>query len=215
MNDTSINSFARQITVDRLLDELRMDIITNRFRGGDRIAENELSERYGVSRGSVRSALQVLNSEGLIRILPNGRKEVIGFTAKQARDLYDLRWIIENRALEIIFADRSLMNFTPMIEILNQIRAAYHEKDEEADRYRLDLEFHRAIILASGNQALVKASESYSSTMLVLMRLYVVQGHEEFIRTMYEQHRVLFEYIVGRDERVFSLLRDHIMSACP
>ena len=103
----------RAVTPDRIQDKLRKDIIMGKYRKGDRIVEAELAEAFDASRGSVRSALQALEGEGMIKMLANGRKEVVGFTKKEAHDMYELRWLIENRAVEIAHEQKTL-HFSPL-----------------------------------------------------------------------------------------------------
>jgi len=83
---------ARAVTPERIQEQLRKDIISGKYRKGDKIVETELAEEFGASRGSVRSALQALEGEGMIHMLPNGRKEVVGFTKKEARDIHPILW---------------------------------------------------------------------------------------------------------------------------
>ena len=56
----------RAVTPDRIQDKLRKDIIMGKYRKGDRSVEAELAEAFDASRGSVRSALQALEGEGMI-----------------------------------------------------------------------------------------------------------------------------------------------------
>lgn len=68
-----------------------MEIVSQKRTAGEPLIEEKLSRKYGPSRDSVRTAIRELKNEGLVRIHSNGCKEVIGFTVKQARDVYDLR----------------------------------------------------------------------------------------------------------------------------
>ena len=132
---------ARAVTTDRIQEQLRKDIIIGKYRKGDKIVETDLAEAFEASRGSVRSALQALEGEGLIRMLPNGRKEVVGFTKKEARDMYEMRWMIENHAVKFAWENKT-MNFTPLLEVLREIEQCAQEMDTEADWYDLDIRFH-------------------------------------------------------------------------
>ena len=48
----------------RVADELRRSILTNRRRPGERLVEDRLSEELGVSRVPIREALRTLAGEG-------------------------------------------------------------------------------------------------------------------------------------------------------
>ena len=50
-----------------IVDELRASILDGRLEAGERLpSENELAERYGTSRPTVRRALALLKAEGLV-----------------------------------------------------------------------------------------------------------------------------------------------------
>lgn len=62
-------------SVERVVRELRDDVLRGRLREGDRLpSERELSERLEVNRGAVREALRVLAQLGLVEILPRGAR---------------------------------------------------------------------------------------------------------------------------------------------
>lgn len=205
---------SRTATIDRVLYDLRLGIISGKHETGEKIVEADLGKLYGVSRGSVRTALNVLQGEGLIRVLPNGRKEIVCLTDQQVRDLYDLRLLIENRALEIVIKDR-LLGFSPMVEALEAIKASSEQSAESGRWYDLDIQFHRGLVLASSNLALYRAWEVNTPVMRGLMFRYRVQEEDEYVEKLYDDHREIFDLVVTGDERVFDLHRRHIMDACP
>jgi len=202
----------RLILPDKVLDDLRMEIVSQKRAAGDPLIEEELGRRYGVSRGSVRTAIRELENEGLVRIHPNGRKEVIGFTVKQARDVYDLRWQLENRATEVIF-EESTSYFTPMADVLRKIEIGKQGKD--TNWFLMDILFHQALVLAAQNHPLYMAWKTNINVMYALMKLNVVQGRQEYQEGFLTQHRELFTGIISHNEGVFSLLKEHILSARP
>lgn len=183
------------------------------YRQGDRIVENDLAESFGASRGSVRSALQALEGEGMIRMLPNGRKEVVGFTQKEARDMYELRWMIENRAVEITMERKTLM-FTPLLTVLKEIERCTEQMDAGTDWYDLDLQFHRALVQAADSAPLLKAWEISMPTMYALLELNTsIDYRERYIAEFLPKHRRLSELMIRGDGEVFALLKEHIMDA--
>ncbi len=213
MDQSDARSEVRSVTADRVLEKLRIDIVTRKISQDDKIIENDIAQQFGATRGSVRSALQALEREGLIRILPNGRKEVIGFTQKHAQDMYDLRWMIENRAVEIILEKRTTF-FAPMLTTVRMIEQSWNIKDPSTDWYALDIDFHRAIVQTAENSPLLKAWEINIPVMYALMQLNTTRGYREnYILEFYQKHRTLFELIITDNSKCFEFLRTHIMDA--
>jgi GntR family transcriptional regulator of gluconate operon len=207
------NSKTHMVTPDRILTQLRNDIITKIYEPGEFLIEEKISQRFQASRSSVRTAIQTLANEGLIEILPNGRKEVLGFTRKQAEDMYDLRILIENRALEIAINDKDTF-FSPILEVLHKIEIYDLDKHSDVDWYDLDIQFHRALVQSANNMPLVKAWEINAPVMYALMNLNTTKDYNEaYVREFYEKHKRLLEYIANRDAKCFDELKKHIVVA--
>ncbi len=206
-------STPRSVTPERILEQLRIDIVTRKYSQGDKIVESDIANQFNASRGSVRSALQALEGEGLIRMLPNGRKEVIGFSQKLARDMYELRWMIENRAVEIVLEKRTTF-FTPMLTVLRRMEQLNSENREDIDWYAIDIEFHRALVQTADNNPLLKAWEINTPVMYALMQLNTTQGYREnYVAEFYQKHRTLFELLITDNSKCFEYLKAHIMDA--
>ncbi|MDR1179289.1 MAG: FCD domain-containing protein, partial [Spirochaetales bacterium] len=137
-----------------------------------------------------------------------------GFSARQVRDIYDLRWMLEKRAVECIFAEKS-RSLSPILEVLHKVEAAAIREDkDEADWFNLDIQFHRAMIAASGNRALLKAWEINSPVMYALLALNTRRDYrEQYIREFHHKHKKLFDFIVAGNSGFFDYLRIHIIDA--
>jgi DNA-binding GntR family transcriptional regulator len=90
----------------QVLEVLRNGILSFQFKPGDRLIERELCEMTGVSRTSVREALRHLESEGLVQNLPNKGPMVATVTAAEAREIYEVRRVLEGLAVRL-FAERA------------------------------------------------------------------------------------------------------------
>src|SRR5215212_4879211 len=86
-------------------------IMNGELQGGDRLVEEDLARRLGMSRLPVREALRTLTQEGLVTVLPRRgafvevydvRAELLGFAARLVADSIDEERLIE---LEAILAE--------------------------------------------------------------------------------------------------------------
>ncbi|WP_135449854.1 GntR family transcriptional regulator [Tabrizicola caldifontis] len=97
MNDTldlRINhapTTLRELAVGRL----RQAIVEGRFPGGHRLVERTLCDQLGVSRSVVREAIRYLEAEGLVEILPRVGPVVATLDWPRARQIYDIRRLLE------------------------------------------------------------------------------------------------------------------------
>ena len=79
-------------------DKLRTAIASGYFKPGQRLIERELCEQIGVGRTSIREALRQLEAEGLVTTIPHRGPEVSSITADEARQLYEVRALLESFA---------------------------------------------------------------------------------------------------------------------
>jgi DNA-binding GntR family transcriptional regulator len=82
----------------QVLDNLRQAILNRHFAPGARLIERELVELTGVSRTSIREALRELAAEGLVTTIPNRGTVVASMSAEEARQLYEVRSVLEGLA---------------------------------------------------------------------------------------------------------------------
>ncbi|MBN9182638.1 MAG: GntR family transcriptional regulator, partial [Microbacterium sp.] len=74
-----------------LAQQLREAIQNAEFAPHQRLIEADLSERYGASRASVRTALLNLTNEGLVERLPNKGARVRAITIEEAVEIVEVR----------------------------------------------------------------------------------------------------------------------------
>ncbi len=75
---------------DQIAQRLVRDIMRGRYKPGDRIREQEVADRLGVSRGPVREALHVVEQDGLIENVPWKGARVVLLTLDDVEDLFFL-----------------------------------------------------------------------------------------------------------------------------
>lgn len=151
---SQMKSTHQKTTGARIYTTLRREIITARHRPADRLAVDELAERFGTSVSPVRDALTKLGQEGLVTIKPRSGYFVTRMTFKELQDLLDLREILETAALEravcVITADQLCH--------LETLHGRYTGDDPESyDRYTQEnRRFHVSLAEASGNLELAR-----------------------------------------------------------
>lgn len=62
----------RSATSEAILREIRADIITRKLKPGQKLTEQSVCEKYGISRSPVRTIFQQLEKEGMVMMLGNG-----------------------------------------------------------------------------------------------------------------------------------------------
>lgn len=91
---------AREMAEDRI----RQGIVAGEFLPGTHLSERALTEITGASRTVVREALRSLEGEGLITTVRYRGPTVAQLTEKEARDIYELRAMLEGRIARLFTA---------------------------------------------------------------------------------------------------------------
>src|SRR5437763_14723371 len=87
-------------TPDLIAETLRDEILRGAIPPGEALRQEELAERFGVSRLPVRDALLRLEAQGLVHVYPNRGAFVISLSADEVREVYEMRILLEGDLLE-------------------------------------------------------------------------------------------------------------------
>lgn len=142
----------RSLHSGRLAMALREAIVDGTLPTGTPLVESRLAAELQVSRGPVRSALHVLEGEGLARTLPNGRMVVAGLDRDDVRDLLQVRYEIETLAIR--WGMRRGADRAPLEQAFHSLAAEPATTDRLVE---LDIAFHRALVELSGSRFLVRS----------------------------------------------------------
>ncbi len=140
--------------------QLKDAIIQGNLSPGQRLQEELITERIGISRTPLREALNRLNSEGLIEIVPKRGAHVVKLSAKELDDLFEVRQVIETtfleRAAEHIKPEKFQdfkESFLAAEEELADAQGDYKEWDEKRQQYlAIDRAFHDLLISSVQNK---------------------------------------------------------------
>lgn len=79
-------------------------IVENEFTPGQKLREVDLAAAFGVSRASIREALRIVESEGLVTILPQRGAQVTDLSAEEVQDIFEIRAQLMGLACERLIA---------------------------------------------------------------------------------------------------------------
>ncbi|BEQ14536.1 GntR family transcriptional regulator [Desulfoferula mesophila] len=174
--------------------------------------EMELAARFGVSRAVIREALSQLKAEGLLESQQGRGVMVVGragrryfrledpekSNAESLTHLYELRAILEAEAAALAAARAHTRDIARLGEC---VVAMAHAVEGDAIGAVPDLDFHRGIAEASGNQHLCELMQFLNDKLLVL-----IQGAREHSRQnpglprqVQKEHESIYRAIEARD----------------
>ncbi|MCH6470803.1 GntR family transcriptional regulator [Sinomonas terrae] len=196
---------------EQALVALRRAITSGELEPGRHLVETELSERLGISRGTLREALRQLQQEGLASAGPRGRLSVRHLDAKEIRDIFGVRAALESLAAQTLIEQprraRAVGELRAAIELMEDVAARGLE-----DRIEADLDFHRLLCRLSGNETLLHSWESLEGSIRMSI---MFAGSERATQNMgIDRHRKIVNAIESGDaELARETIHDHMDGA--
>jgi len=131
-------------------EQLRNDIVTGRFPPGERLVELQLTERYGVGRAAVRSAIVELSTEGLVEHETNRGATVRRVSLASAIEIAEARSVLEGLLARRAAERATSAERDELTTIVAEMRTAV-SADRQTDYSELNRALHRRIREISGH----------------------------------------------------------------
>ena len=188
-----------------VLAKLRTDIISGRYKPGQRLIERELAEQMNVSRTPVREALSKLEQEKLVTTTSYKGVIVTELSLKEVRDIFECRI-----ALEALVAKLAAKNATAIeLEHLERIVEAARTDHGTEALIGFNSDFHKLIAQASHNERLLHMLVSLQ-TQISLLRVTSLSVEGRPVANL-EEHRDIFRAIKNRRPEVAeAMMKNHI-----
>lgn len=138
---------------EQIADECGSLIMSGAFRGGERITEQELAERFDVSRGPVRESLRLLEKRRLVELRPRRGVYVRPITLATVSDLFEVRIALASLAARTMAARNAPSFLETFDRRIEDMRATMD--DPETDPLDFAYLMTRAVhtvIRGSGNE---------------------------------------------------------------
>lgn len=182
---------------DSVQQEIERQILIGEIKAGEKLSESKIAQSLGVSRGPVREAMRGLKEAGLVDIVANKGVIVRAIGLDEVIDLYDLRGSLFAFTCETL-ARRCTDEHRVMLQgMIDQMVHAYGDGDREL-YYRINIEFHAAIVDFCGNR---RAKQTYNSIVkeMHLFRRRGLMSTIENIESSIKEHTDIAEAIFAGD----------------
>ena len=199
----------RESIYEQILPELRQDLVRGRWPPGQRLPEPLLCEEFAISRTPLRDAFRVLESEGLLELIPHVGAVVTKPEAVDIAGTFYLLSVLEAAAAEAIARSPAAAIISKLRKLHERMQTALG-KGDHVQYFKLNDDFHRALAVGSKNPALIQIHEKL---MWHVYRIrHAINENKPFSREtgMPDEHSAILAAIIeGRARDAFDLVRSH------
>lgn len=147
---------------DRVVKSILHMIFSGEVGGGDRLVEEELAVRLGVSRTPIREALRELAAIGVIWLKPNHGAMVRPFGPTQLLEIYHMRRLLESEATRLACRSIDRKELKDIRDGMQQLLQGPERSLDWSERaLALDQRLHELISHSSGSERLAEEIHRY------------------------------------------------------
>jgi DNA-binding GntR family transcriptional regulator len=199
--------FEKAMDAPSIFEQLRKDIITCELAPGTAIYEQELAQRFGISKSPVRDALLRLQEQNLVEVRARSGYRIRPISIVDANEVYEMRQLYERACVSRAIKHASDQQIDDLQQYLTM--ESYMGM---RDWIALNRRFHSALAAISGNALLADVADQLNDhvdrfTFVSLGRLRQPANFAQ----LNKQHAAIVAALRLRDKSTaLSVLRSHI-----
>ncbi len=198
-------------------------ILSSEIKPGDRIREDILAEKFGISRTPVREAINQLVQNGFVVNIKRKGLYCVNITKSELLDLLELRTALESISFEKcidLATDEDIEYIKGIINDFNQkynqlLRSVDSGSSKEIAQLHntYDVKFHVSIANVSKSNKLIKYITEIENTLLIARQRIYRNTNEgkSIVLLSWKQHELMIESIQAKDKKAaIDMLHSHL-----
>lgn len=183
------------------------EIIELKLPFGHRLPEMSLATRFGTSRASIREAMYLLAQEGLIERSPRRGAYVREFDSREIEELYRVRAVIEELALERISesTDKTQVCLAALDTIMGKMEKVHQDTRQY---HELNFRFHKTIVETSDSHLLLSLYKQIAGPLKIFLRISF-EAQDAVMLSLSEHKKILAAIHRGDPKEACSILVAH------
>lgn len=197
--------------VGQVYEELRGLLLSGSFEPNTRLTEADLTSKFAVSRGTIRSVLVRLVQEGYVTSEVNRGVRTRSFTLDEAADILEARETLE-AALAGKAAERATdEEIAELHRTLTEMREA-QERGDQATYSRCNRRFHQEVKHAAHQATLARTYDTLLYP-LVMRQYRNLSARHPRDGSLHEHQAILLAITTRNPEAAAAAMRHHVGSA--
>jgi DNA-binding GntR family transcriptional regulator len=194
---------------EALRDQLEQDIVTGHFKPGDRLDEQSLATRFGVSRTPIREALMQLASTGMVELQPRRGAFVASLGFKDIIERFETMAALEGMCGALAARRITDEQRSALVEA-HEVCAAEAKNGASDSYYYANDRFHQIIYEACHNAYLAEQARQLHTRLKPYRRLQLRARHR-VSGSLAEHQKIVEAILAGDSAKAEQRLREHIL----
>jgi DNA-binding GntR family transcriptional regulator len=191
---------------------LKKKIITLKLPMGSALVESELCRELNMGRTPVREALQQLESEGLVSILPRKGSFVSNISFVDFEKLLDVRIMLETHVVKRLAGSITIEQIAHLQSLFININEQIDNRDVD-QLLSIDRQFHQGLVTLLDNSYLDSIAENLYDLVARTWYLSFQNRNQDGLANTVQDHIELLELLEKGDaEASDKMVRDHVQS---
>ncbi|MHB8276576.1 MAG: GntR family transcriptional regulator [Candidatus Humimicrobiaceae bacterium] len=185
-------------------NKIKLMILNDVLKSGEKIYQEKMAEKLGISKIPLIQALSILQKERLLKYIPGKGFFVRKISTPEFHDLLDLRGALEGLAVKkialIINEDikKELFSFLSDFE-------KYYQENDLIKYAELDKKFHFYIFETSKNSYLPHINDSFN----ILILVYTKGFRTDLAESIKDHRNIINAIIEGKGKKAATLMEKH------
>ena len=206
--DKSAAGSASVTLAESLRQQLEGAIAAGHLEPGSRLDEQEIAQRFGVSRTPVREAFRLMAANNLVELRGRQGAMVRSIKAQALIEMFQVMAELEGLCARLA-ARRVSQTWGEEISEIHQRLVAASKSGDIDEFYDINQEFHEAIYEASRNSFLAEQTRKLRNQVAAYRRRVTHMPNR--ITDTIREHEAIMQAILAHDpERAHSAMRDHV-----
>lgn len=201
-----LEHFKNLSLLDMVYARIKEDILSGKYKAGERLVVSRITEELGVSHTPINEALNRLVVEGYVAFMPRKGMRVRGIDMTEIRETYEIRKMFElycaDKVIERAAGDPSFIGELRALEqAIGEGGYAAAVSDGFQTFFAREGDFHTAMIEVCGNQKLFQMYQNLKANGVFYYKI-VSEGQllsEERYNRSLREHAAIVEAVAARD----------------
>jgi DNA-binding GntR family transcriptional regulator len=196
---------------NEIVDQIETGILFGDFKPREHLVQDQIAEKYGAERNVIRAALKRLEEKSVIEHFPNRGSVVKEFTAKNAKDLYQVRFFMEGMAAEMAVTRIRGAKIRELESLSGEMERNLEEGNFKGFTLAHE-KFHQVIFEAADNFYLLKMIKELRSASASIRNFsYSRYSLPEIKNHLFDEHKQMVLHLKKKDvRRMGKISRQHI-----